>query len=414
MKILVVSQYFWPENFRVNDLCVELQKRGHQVTVMTGVPNYPEGQVFAGYSENSQNFDILDGVEIIRVPLVTRGSGSVRLFLNYISYAVIGSTLGLYKLKNRKFDVVFICQLSPILIALPGLLYKKFNRVPVAMWVLDLWPESLKSVGIIKSEKTLKIVGKLVSFIYNRCDLILGQSPAFENNISLYTQTHGRFKVLYSWAEDIFSDSNNVIFSSPFTISSDRKDYFNIVFAGNIGEAQALDDVVRAFKLAKDKGAKVNFHIVGDGRAFKSIQKLVVDLCMSKEIVFYGRRPLEDMPRFYASADTLLVSLKSSDAFKLTIPGKIQSYMASNKSIIAVLEGEGARVISEAQCGFISHPADIETLSDNILKISSLSVKELKQMSSNAFEYFNENFNKEKVVSGLEDDLKNLIVECAK
>lgn len=411
MKILVISQYFWPENFRINDLCVDLQKRGHQVTVLTGVPNYPEGQVFPEYSENPQKFNVLDGVEIVRVPLVVRGSSSIRLLLNYVSYAVMGSTLGLYKLKNREFDVVFVCQLSPILIALPGVLYKRFNNIPVVMWVLDLWPETLKSVGVVKSEKILNIIGKLVSFIYGRCDLIFGQSPAFEKNISLYTKINDRFRVLYSWAEDIFSNVETDISSCPLNISPDRKEYFNIVFTGNIGEAQALDKVLRAFKIAIVKGAKVNFHIIGDGRVLKDLQQLVVDLGISKDVIFYGRRPLEDMPKFFASSGALLVSLKSSDAFKLTIPGKVQSYMASKKAILAVLEGEGARVINEAKSGLVSLPGDIDKLSENIIKISNLPKNDLENMATAAKQYFDKNFNKKKIISGLEHDLRTLISE---
>ena len=411
MKILVVSQYFWPENFRINDLCVELQKRGHQVTVLTGAPNYPEGKIFPEFSYNPKKFDELDGVNIIRVPLVVRGSGSVRLVLNYISFALMGCTLGLYKLRKQNFDVVFICQLSPIMIALPGILYKKLNRVPTVMWVLDLWPESLRSVGAVRSERILNSVGKLVSFIYDRCDLIFGQSPAFEENISLYTKLNGRFRVLYSWAEDIFNDIEQDISSCPLNIPLDRKEYFNIVFTGNVGEAQALDKVIRAFKIAIDKGAKVNFHIVGDGRALKGLKQLVVDLGISKEIIFYGRRPLEDMPSFYASSGALLVSLKSSDAFKLTIPGKVQSYMASKKAILAILEGEGARVINEAQSGLVSLPGDIEKLSENIIKISRLPVDDLENMAVAAKHYFDENFDKKNIVDNLERDLKILINE---
>lgn len=411
MKILVISQYFWPENFRINDLCVELQKRGHQITVLTGVPNYPEGQIFSEYSENPQKFNVLGGVEIVRVPFVVRGSSSIRLLLNYVSYAFMGSTLGLYKLRKREFDVVFVCQLSPILIALPGVLYKRFNKVPVVMWVLDLWPETLKSVGVVRSEKILNIIGKLVSFIYDRCDLIFGQSPAFEKNISLYTKINGRFRVLYSWAEDIFSNIETDISSCPLKIPQDRKEFFNIVFTGNVGEAQALDKVLRAFKIAIVKGAKVNFHIIGDGRALKDLQQLVVDLGISKEVIFYGRRPLEDMPKFYASSGALLVSLKSSDAFKLTIPGKVQSYMASKKTILAVLEGEGARVINEAQCGLVSSPDDIEKLTDNIIKISNLNIEDLKNMAAAAKQYFDNNFNKKNIISNLESELETLINE---
>jgi len=180
MRILVVSQYFWPENFRINDLCSELVQRGHDVTVLTGTPNYPQGTTFSEYKKNPQSFSEFSGVEILRVPIVVRGSGgAIQLIINYFSYAISASIWGLFKLRKKEFDVVFIFQLSPITLAIPGLIYKHLYKTPVVLWVLDLWPETLQALGVVKSKSALKWIGYLVSYVYNHCDLILGQSKAF-------------------------------------------------------------------------------------------------------------------------------------------------------------------------------------------------------------------------------------------
>jgi len=179
MRLLIVSQYFWPENFRINDLASELVSRGHEVTVLTGLPNYPGGRIFEEYRADAEKFSNYKNVRVVRVPLLPRGTGALRLLLNYLSFSITACVLGPWKLRGLKFDVVLTCQLSPVTVGLPGAFLAWLKSAPMAMWVLDLWPDTLKAIGVVKSPKLLAYVGKLVGFIYKRCDLIWAQSKSF-------------------------------------------------------------------------------------------------------------------------------------------------------------------------------------------------------------------------------------------
>ena len=203
MRLLIVSQYFWPENFRINDLANEFAHRGHEVTVLTGVPNYPSGKVCKEFLDNSVAFSNLGNIKIIRVPLIPRGRGAVRLLLNYLSFAFNACVLGPWRLGGQKFDVVLTCQLSPVTVGLPGAFLAWIKHAPMAMWVLDLWPDTLKAIGVIKSPRLLTGVGKLVSFIYKRCDLIFAQSQSFIPKIKKSTGINTPVIYFPSWAEEI-------------------------------------------------------------------------------------------------------------------------------------------------------------------------------------------------------------------
>ncbi len=261
MRLLIVSQYFWPENFRINDLANELGHRGHEVTVLTGLPNYPSGSVFTEFLENPTAFSTFQNIKIIRVPLIPRGRGSVRLLLNYLSFSITACLLGPWRLRGQKFDVVLTCQLSPVTVGLPGAFLAWIKKAPMAMWVLDLWPDTLKAIGVVKSPQLLSGVGKLVSFIYRRCDLILAQSQSFLPKIK---QSAGEsMPVVYfpSWAEDVFN-SDTII---PAPEVPERAGSFSVMFAGNVGEAQDFECILSAATLLKQH-THIRWLIVGDGR----------------------------------------------------------------------------------------------------------------------------------------------------
>ena len=229
MRILIVSQYFWPENFRINDLCEELIKRGHDVTLLTGVPNYPSGKVFEEYRENPKGFREYKGSRVIRVPIIPRGYGSsLKLVLNYISYVVLAGLYGVFRFRKKQFDVTFVYEPSPVTVCLPAVFIRKFKKVPVVFWVLDLWPETLQSVGVVKSERVLNAVGKLVSYIYNRCDLVLGQSEAFYDGIARYCDDKSKIKYFPSWSEAGFSQQKT---NSDNPLAAEESE-FKILFAG--------------------------------------------------------------------------------------------------------------------------------------------------------------------------------------
>ncbi len=400
MRILVVTQYFWPENFRINDLCVELASRGHEVTVLTGKPNYPDGEVFPDYLNSPDDFNEYQGCQVVRVPMISRGKGSsVKLLMNYLTYALSASTLGIFKLRKYKFDIVFVCQLSPVAIALPAIVYKKVYKKPVVMWVLDLWPETLEAIGVVKSPIILSWVGKLVSFIYNRCDLILGQSKVFFNGISKYCRDKNKIKYFPSWSEPLFTTS--VVKYQEEIIQ--YKDHFKVLFAGNVGDAQDFTSILNAAELLKQRNAQVKFFILGDGRMFGWVQAQVKERGLQEVVVLLGRYPLDSMPSFYASADALLVSLKSNDIFAMTIPGKVQSYMEARKPILAMLDGEGARIITDAKAGLICSSGNFEGLADNALTMSKLNTSELSKMGNNGKSFAGREFNRDKLISQLEE-----------
>ena len=397
MRILVVSQYFWPENFRINDLCSEMVSKGHSVTVLTGEPNYPSGIKDKNYLEDKQKYNEFQGCKVVRVPLVARGEGKLRLILNYISYFFFASTVGLWRLRKQKFDVVFVCQLSPVTSAIPAILYRKLYSTPVVMWVLDLWPDSLKAVGIVKSDKVLSIINRLVQFIYNRCDLILGQSKSFVSEIQ---KNSIRVNVDYfpSWAEDVFDHKVD-----PGSVNLSVGSTFDILFAGNVGEAQDFPNLLNAMSILKDKDVKIRVHIVGDGRYLESLKEQIFQNDLADYIKLWGRFPLDDMPKFFSSADALFVSLKNSPTFSMTIPGKVQSYMMAGKPILASLSGDGADVILQSSCGLVSAPGDYQSLAENIESMINLDAKELELMGDNGKNYADKYFNRSLLMTNLVD-----------
>lgn len=399
MRILVVTQYFWPENFRINDLVEELVNRGHTVTILTGKPNYPLGKLFPEFEAQPEKFSDYKGAHVLRVPIFTRGNSKLSLLLNYLSYPLSASTLGLWRLRKTEFDVVFVCQLSPIFLALPGVLYKKISGKPIVMWVLDLWPESLVSVGIVKSHRMLAVVGKFVQFIYKRCDLILGQSKAFYHGIAQYCEDDSKIKYFPSWSEPVFVKPNYSSVSELIMAA----DGFKVLFAGNVGEAQDFPSILLAAEAIKITGRNIKIFVVGDGRSFEAVKLEVEKRELFDVVALLGRFPLDDMPSFYAAADALLVTLKESKAFSMTIPGKVQSYMAAGKPILTMLSGEGSRVVDEAMCGLTANSGDYTTLAKNIIELSGYSQSDLKTLGTNAKVYAKNEFDRGTLISQLED-----------
>ncbi len=394
----MVSQYFWPENLRINDLCAELVNRGHEVTVLTGKPNYPEGAVFEEYINNSTCFNEYAGCRIIRVPMMVRGQGnSVKLMLNYLTFALSATFVGAWRLYKKQFDIIFVFQVSPVTVGIPAIFFKQIKKIPIVFWVLDLWPESLEAVGVLKSKRGIGLVGSLVSFIYNRCDLVLGQSKSFYSGISRYCNDHSKIKYFPNWSESIFTDLKG------FSVEEmSRYQGFKVVFAGNVGSSQDFPAILDAVKILKNKNVKVKLFIVGDGRALSWVKTAIEKQNLASHIALLGRHPLASMPSFYLAADALLVTLKDNPVFAMTIPGKVQSYMTASKPILTMLTGEGSRVVEKANCGFVAGSGDIQVFTDNIMKMMQLSEYERLELGKNAKKYADKEFNRDKLISQLE------------
>ena len=399
MRLLVVTQYFWPEPFRINDLVEDLVARGHQVTVLTGQPNYPEGRIHPAFKAAPGDFAEYAGAEVVRVPILPRGKGSLRLALNYLSFVLSGLFVGTWRLRGRACDAIFVFQTSPITAALPALWFRRLKRAPLLMWVLDLWPESLAAVGVVTSPRLLAQVGRLVSFIYRRCDRILAQSEAFFPNIARYSGEASRVRYFPGWAEPIFQGSLEQVPVAPEL--APFQDTFNVMFAGNLGEAQDFPAILDAAVALKDR-ADIRWLIVGDGRAAEALRTGIRDRGLEERVFLLGRHPLERMPAFMRGAHALLVSLRKDPAFSLTIPGKVQAYMAAGLPVLGMLDGEGARVITEAGAGLTCPAGDGAALAGRVQELAGLPEAERRAMGLRGRAFCAQAFDRTTLISALE------------
>ena len=393
MKILVVCQYYYPEPFRISDICESLVNRGHSVTVLTGLPNYPEGRVLDNYRQGRKRNEIINGVKVLRTFEIGRGNSSLRLFLNYISFAISASSKAL--LMKEKFDVVLVNQLSPVLMGIPAMIYRKKHHKKILLYCLDLWPDSLAAGGISESSIIYKIFLNLSRWIYNSADEILVTSNMFKEYFRETLSLNDKIiKHLPQYAEDLFAGSTCI----------SQSDKYNFVFAGNVGDMQSVDTIVRAAYELRDH-REIIFHIVGDGSKLDYCKKLSAELEL-ENIIFYGRRPVSEMPGFYGMANAMLITLKDNKALSYTLPGKVQSYMAAGKPIIGSINGETKRVIEESKCGFCCVAEDYKGLAQLILEFINVASKD--EIANNSLGYYKENFSKERFMSVLEESLMKL------
>lgn len=403
MRILVVTQYFWPENFRINDLVEEWGRRGHAVTVLTGVPNYPAGKIFEVYRANPGQFTEYEGAAVIRVPMLPRSTGPVRLILNYLSF-VLGSVLwGPWRLRGVEADVIFVFQPSPVTVGLPAVLLGKLKRAPVVFWALDLWPETLAALGVVRSPRVLGWIADLVRFIYDRSTLVLGQSRGFLGSMAKHCSDREKIRYFPSWAEDVFTDVREQLATEIPVMPGG----FTVLFAGNIGEAQDMPAVLDAAARLKDHPG-IRWVMVGDGRKSAWLKDEVARLGLLDRVLLAGRFPLDRMPSFYAHADALLVSLKRDPVFSITIPGKVQSYLMAGIPVIGMLDGEGAAVIQEANAGVTCPAGDGVGLAQAVLTMAGMPEEARRSLGCNGKRYAETAFGRR----GLMDRLEALLYEA--
>jgi colanic acid biosynthesis glycosyl transferase WcaI len=406
MNILVVTQYFWPENFLINNLAIGLVERGHNVAVLTGSPNYPHGKFFDGYGYLNRQQDY-HGVKVLRVPLIPRSKGGgLRLFLNYCSFAVTASVVGPLLCKD-KYDLIFVFEPSPITVGIPALILKALKAAPMMFWVQDLWPESLSATGAVKSESLLAFIGKLVRSIYKGCDRILIQSRSFFDPV--VQQGGNPDHILY------FPNSAENVFNTTVPVSENvlmPLEGFKIMFAGNIGAAQDFGTIIAAAKLLQAY-KDIHWIIVGDGRVREWAETEVVNQGLGDNFHFLGRHPLEAMPNFFSCADALLVTLRKEAIFALTIPSKIQSYLACGRPIIAALDGEGSKIATESGAGFSCPAEDPEALAEAVLKMYETPRLEREKMGMSGRRYYEANFDRDMLLDKLDGWMKGLVADCS-
>ncbi len=393
MNILVVCQYYYPEPFRVNDLCEEMVKRGHEVTVVTGEPNYPEGIIYDGYQNHAHADEIINGVHVYRCPIIPRKTGALYRLLNYFSFPYQANKVikKLCKSGNKPFDIVFVNQLSPVMMAEPAIKYRKAKHVKAVLYCLDLWPESLIAGGIGRNSLIYKLFFGISKRIYRKMDRILISSRMFRGYlVDNFGVAQDRIGYFPQYAEGLFE---KLPYKEPAEIT-------NFVFAGNIGEIQSLDTVIRAAEKLTDQ--PVCFQIVGGGTDLERLKELAKDL---PNVVFCGRKNLEEMPAVYATADAMLITLKADPVLSLTLPGKMQSYMACGKPVIGAINGETATVIGDSRCGFCGPAEDADALADNILRFLAATEAEKRAMGDNARQYYERFFARSIFMDGLEKEL---------
>lgn len=390
MKILFLSQYFWPETFIVNDLVRKLSEQGHEVTVATAKPNYPGGEIFDGYKAwGVQRERFAESVDVIRVPLWPRGRGGSRnLILNYLSFVATGLFLLPWLLRGRKFDSIVVFAMSPITQVIPAIPLKWIKRAHLATWVQDLWPESLAATGFVRNHKALRMVGWMVRGIYACCDTLLLQSRAFFDPVARYAC---RNKLVYYPNSIALPSEKTVAPEVPTQLLEELRENFCVVFAGNIGIAQSIETVVEAAELLRQHPA-LKFVLVGSGSRLEWVKERKASLGLDN-LILAGRFPMEAMPQIFEHSSALLVSLRDEEIFSYTIPSKVQAYLAAGKPIIASLRGEGARVIEEAGAGKTCEPESANALVESILALMSLPPEEREQMGSAGQSYFNEHFD---------------------
>lgn len=407
MKVLIVTQYFWPENFRINDLALGLKERGHEVKVLTGKPNYPGGRFFTGYNFLGQFFETYEDIPVFRVPLIPRGNGSrIRLALNYFSFVLFSCLLSPFR-RIGAIDLIFIYEPSPITVCLPALLLKKLKSAPIMFWMQDLWPESLSATGAISSEKILKMVDILVRFIYRGCDRILIQSRAFFQPVKHQGGKPNHILYFPNSAEELYQP---VLLKKDAQERTAMPEGFCVTFAGNIGAAQDFGTILGAAERLKDHRG-INWVIIGDGRKCSWVQRQVIKRGLSKTVHLLGRYPATSMPRFFALSDALLVTLKKEPIFALTIPSKVQSYLACAKPIIAALDGEGARVVEEAGAGVTCPAENPKALAEAVLKLYNMSGREREKMGKKGRSYFEKHFEREMLLDRLSGWMKELVTQ---
>ena len=397
MKLLVVTQYFWPENFRINELVSELVARGYAVTVLTGYPNYPSGKIFEEFSSDPGMYNEYMGAEIIRVPLTPRFNNPLGLLLNYISFSISATFIGLFRLRKRQFDLIFVYEPSPITVGLPAIAIGALKNAPIFFWVLDLWPETLEAVGALKSKFFLKVIGKLVSFIYKRCDVILAQSKAFIPNIRRYCREGQVIRYFPGWYETVFNEEQSHASELIGLLGE-----FNIIFAGNVGVAQDFPSILDAAELLREH-KEIRWFVIGDGRMLDWLKREVSLRGLENSFFIMGRHPIDRMPSFFRCADALLISLKNSPIFSMTIPAKLQSYLATGVPILAMISGESSRIIVESDSGIVSNSGDFDSLAKSVLMLLKMNTADRRLFGSNGKRYANMNFDRDFLISSLDE-----------
>lgn len=402
LKILIVSQYFYPENFRINDIVKELVDSGNSVTVLTGIPNYSQNSFFPGYDFFGPFSEDLFGAKVIRVPLLPRGKANFfRLFLNYFSFVFFSSVRSVF-LSHEKFDRIFVFAPSPIFVCIPGIILKLINKSHLSIWILDLWPESLIATDVIRDGFLSKMIRAWVAKLYNFFDVLFVSSEGFKQNIKTYFDIDAPIVVLPNWLEDVYRTNNC---TDDKTIDPSNNKVQTLVFAGNIGFFQGLDTMIEALAPILRSNPNLKVILAGDGRARDELERYVKQIGLAERVVFIGLKNPTELVEYLREASALLISVVDNHASFWTLPGKLQTYMGMGKPVLGIASGETKRVIEMSDCGYCAEAGDADGFKFLVNKFLTLSRSEQDNMGVNGRNYAEIYFQKRLIIGKLKSVL---------
>lgn len=394
MKLLIVTSHFYPENFKCNDMAFELQRRGHNVTVLAPIPDYPYGRYFDGYGIFKKRSEVIEGVKVIRTFVTPRRNASPKwLALNYLTHTVFSTFRAIRIGLTQRYDTIIVHETSPVTIGIPAVIIKKIRKIPLHFWVLDLWPESLSAAGGIKNKWILGFFGKITSWLYKNSDTLLIGSKGYRKSINRMGNFNSKINYFPNWVE------NSLMTKSEYCIP-EFPNGFNVLVGGNMGDAQDLPHVMEA--MSRLKGKPINIIFVGDGRKKDFVIEFAKENGLDNQVFCFGRFPLEAMPSLFEKADILFMALKDTPIFALTVPSRLQAYMSSGKPVVAMINGEGRDVIKEADCGWSVKAEDSKALADLLVKLSETDRGILKEKGENGRKYSQEHYDFTKCMDNLE------------
>lgn len=382
----MVTEHYWPETFLVNDLVAGLRERGHELEVLTAMPNYPHGRYFDGYRAWGPYSEVHEGVRVHRVPVVPRGRGQGwRLALNYASYALAASIRAPFL--GRRWDAALVFQPSPVTTCLPALVLRALAGLPVVLWVQDLWPESISASGLVRAPWAVRLARRLSAWLYSRGDRVVAQSEAFLPRLEALGVQRRRLGYAPNWAD--------AFYQRPAAPRDDPRwaGGFPIVFAGNLGRVQGLDTVLEAARRLRHR-PEIRWVFVGDGPLREWLAQEARRRGLEEQVLVVGRKPATEMPGYFASAGAMLVSLKPDPTMALTIPSKVQAYLAAGRPILASLDGEGARVVEESGAGWAAPAGDPGALAASALRMYALSPEDRAAMGRRGRAYYAREFDR--------------------
>lgn len=391
MRVLIIGEVFYPEDFIINDLALNWQNNGFVVNVLTRVPSYPQDRIYPGYRNKLFQKNDYNGIKIYRFPVVLGYQRSkIIKIINYINFVFWGSIISLFI--GHKYDHIFVYQTGPLTLAIPAVLLKKIFKKKVTIWVQDLWPDTVYAYGFKRTKYLEKFLQIIVSFVYKNTTNILISCPGFERRIREYNR-YSRIEWIPNWSLVNFSNSLSTI---------ELNKGFNFTFAGNVGKVQNLENVILGFAKISEKYENAFLNIVGDGSNLNNLKDLVSNNKI-KNVIFHGRKPVTDMPALFTASDVLIISLTSADIFKLTIPSKLQSYLKSSKPLMGVIVGETKSIIEKYELGRTAYPENIEEIANTFESFLLMDAQSLREMGANANKINDEIFNRDILIKKISD-----------